>query len=209
MKEHDLTSEEKLLRLIRQKNHQGASAVSPQASDTAAVSMTAQTPPSKKAVDPLKFVTRVLAGLSAGLAVFILVKYGTAKPQEIKIASVVPEAAEPLPAAAAGEEASDLTVRPFAPYQQAMEGRDIFQAPWEKPLKEMPAAGDAAAEWSKQLKLVGILLDEEPKAIVEDLRTQQTFFLSPGEQIGNAVVEEIREDKVILRFAQEKVELVP
>ena len=89
-----------------------------------------------------------------------------------------------------------------------MGARDIFQAPWEKPAAAAPA-GSAAVELAKTLKVVGILLDAEPKAIIEDMVMKQTFFVSPGESIGNAVVSEIRQDKVILIFGQEKVELVP
>lgn len=209
MQEHPVTSEEKLLRLIRKKNHEGLSAASPPGPGAALKPMTDQAPQPKKAVDSLGAAIRVLAGLSAGMLVFILVKYGTAKPQEIKIAPVVPQAQESPEAVAAAEEPTDLAVQPFESYQRAMEGRDIFQAPWEKPVEDLPAAGGSASELSKQLKLVGILLDKDPKAILEDLATQQTFFLSPGERIGNAVVEEIREDKVILGFGKERVELVP
>lgn len=214
MKERQLSSEEKLLRLIRKKNQQGVSTSSPPALDATVKPGQGQALPLKKTVDYLRLAIRILMGLSVVFSVFILVKYGRAIFQEIKVPAVVvdpdpdgqvsPEtSSEPI------EEAVDLSVPAFESYRPAMEGRDIFQAPWEKPVVETAASGDSASELIQQLKLVGILLDNDPKAIIEDLTTQQTFFLSSGEKIRDAVVEEIREDKVILGLAQEKIELVP
>ena len=65
----------------------------------------------------------------------------------------------------------------------------------------MPAA------WIKRLKLVGVVLDQEPQAIVENRRTRQTLFLRRGDRVEGAVVKEILEGKVILTYAGQSVEL--
>ena len=224
IKGHPATSEEKLLQLIRKKNDPSARKPLVSRGDGADLSST-QTPgdgqPRKKNVDSLSLTTRILGAAAAGIFIFILINFRPAlfhpeasRPEtprdettrEIKMASADMESSGEI----IKEEASlNLEARPFEFYRQTIGSRDIFQAPWEKPLPVATGTSSSAAELAKQLKLVGILLDKDPKAIVEDLTTQQTFFLSPGERIGNAVVEEIREDKVILDFAQEKVELVP
>ncbi len=204
MKEDSLTSEEKLLRLIRKKEK--SSEVLPENHPGGRADLAEETQGPEKQMDVLALSIRILAVMACIILVFVLNKYARTPPP-------VTQAVENIPVAKEKKE-SDLSiaaveVRPFDSYQAVMEGRDIFQAPWEKPVEETPASKTSASELTKQLKLVGILLDKDPKAIVEDLSTQQTFFVSPGEQIGNAVVEEIRQDKVILIFGQEKVELVP
>ncbi|MBI5150008.1 MAG: hypothetical protein HZA28_04470 [Candidatus Omnitrophica bacterium] len=213
IKGHPLTSEEKLLQLIRKKNN--SSARKPPASpNEGADPSPARTPappeaegqPQKKDIDFLSLTTRTLGVVAVGIFIFILINFRPGTSQEVKMASVDLEgpgdtAAEEMPQA--------LDARLFEFDRQTISSRDIFQAPWEKPLPVATGASSSAVELARQLKLVGILLDKDPKAIVEDLTTQQTFFLSPGERIGSAVVAEIREDKVILDFAQERVELVP
>lgn len=216
MKEDSLTSEEKLLRLIRKKDKSSEApplalpedhpAVSPDLPDEA------QGP--EKQMDVLALSIRVLAVTACVILVLVLNKYALlrAKPPAALETSFQTQITEDISSLSGKGEESPvpaIETRSFESYKQTMAGRDVFQAPWEKPVQSAPASGASAAELSKQLKLVGILMDKDPKAIVEDLGTQQTFFVSPGERIGNAIVEEIREDKVILIFGQEKVELVP
>ncbi len=210
MKDDPVTSEEKLLRLIRKKDN--SSGARPLADRGAVPDDPLETSPtSKKQMDLLAVSTRLLAVTAFMILVFVGNKYvrreSPVAPEEPFSIQVV----EDVPVSGKQEAASipSVDVRPFESYKQAMAERDVFQAPWEKPAEVASVPGVSASELTKQLKLVGILLDKDPKAIVEDLGTQQTFFVSPGERIGNAVVAEIRPDKVILTFGQEKVELVP
>lgn len=216
MKEDSLTSEEKLLRLIRKKDKSSEALSLALPEDHPAISpgLPDEAQGLEKQMDVLALSIRVLAVTACAILFFVLNKYALLRTKP-------PAALEPSFQTQITEDTSSLSgkgeespvpaveTRSFESYKQTMEGRDVFQAPWEKPVKEIPASSASAAELAKQLKLVGILLDKDPKAIVEDLGTQQTFFVSPGEEIGNAVVGEIRQDKVILFFGQEKVELVP
>ncbi len=217
MKEDSLTSEEKLLRLIRKKDKATEASSKSFQGNQATVS---PDPPeeaqkSGKPMDVLALSIRVLAVTACIILIFLLNKYALlrTKPPEGQAVSPPMYADENISPSVKEEEegvpVAAIEVRPFDIYKPAMEGRDIFQSPWEKPAREVSTPNVSAAELAKQLKLVGILLDKDPKAIVEDIGTHQTFFVSPGEQIGNAVVGEIRSDKVILIFGQEKVELVP
>lgn len=95
-------------------------------------------------------------------------------------------------------------------YKQELERYDFFQAPWEAPA---PKAAETAAvpvyDLSKDFKLVGIVLDKKPQAIIEDLESKQTYFLHVGDSIRNAVVKEIHEGKVVFSYNGQTVELVP
>ena len=216
MKEDSLTSEEKLLRLIRKKDKSSEALSLALPEDHPAVSpgLPGEAQGPEKQMDVLALSIRVLAVTACVILLFVLNKYALlrTKPPAALEPSFQAQITEDISSPSGKGEESPvraIETRSFESYQQTMEGRDVFQAPWEKPVQAAPAPGASAVELSKQLKLVGILMDKDPKAIVEDLGAQQTFFVSPGERIGNAIVEEIREDKVILIFGQEKVELVP
>ncbi len=216
MKDDSLTSEEKLLRLIRKKDKFSAAsaALSVQENQGAILSDSAgATQTDEKKMDVLALFIRVLAVLAGIILIFVLTKYTRSQPPPLPAVSAQLQPAGNISAVPSREDEElpvpALEARPFESYKQTMGGRDVFQAPWEKPAVAVAAPNTSASELAKQLKLVGIMLDKDPKAIVEDLATQQTFFVSPGEKIGNVIVSEILEDKVILIFGQEKVELVP
>ena len=101
------------------------------------------------------------------------------------------------------------SVRPFPFYRDKIKQRNIFEAPWEKVKEGVDITAKAAVDISQQLRLIGIVLDQDPKAIVEDLKGKQTVFLSEGEFWGEIQLEEIRADRVIFVTHDEKVELVP
>lgn len=208
MKEEPLTSEEKLLRLIRKKSKSVEADRMPfqERHPTVSPDMPEPAQKAEKPMDPLALSIRALAIAAGVILIIVLVKYSRMKPLAEQTASAIPVAEDIVPAESPVQA---FDVPPFDFYKQSMDGRDIFQAPWERPVSAAIVSGASAAELTRQLKLVGILLDKDPKAIVENLGTQQTFFVSPGESIGNAVVSEIQQDKVILIFGQEKVELVP
>ena len=209
MKEDSLTSEEKLLRLIRKKDKSSETSSLPFQGNHATISPDLPGPAQTtgKPIDPLALAIRILVVMAGFILIFVVAKYGKTKPPAEQPAFLGSAVADKVPAPEVSRPSFDI--HPFDAYKKTMEGRDIFQSPWEKPVAAVSASNASAAELVKQLKLVGILLDKDPKAIVEDLGTRQTFFVSPGEKIGSAIVSEVREDKVILIFGQEKVELVP
>lgn len=209
MGEH-ITSEEKLLRLIRKKDKAAAPANRPaQGMDARGAGRKSEERPAGK--DSLALWNRILVILIIGIWAVILARYSS----EEKHRSMKPQSALVDSLDSAGKDTPDSTplgvveAKPFEFYAGKIEGRDVFEAPWEKPALDSQAPADPALGLSKRLKVVGILLDEDPKAIIEDLETKQTFFLSPKERMGDIVVDEIREDKVIVIFNEEKVELTP
>ena len=85
--------------------------------------------------------------------------------------------------------------------------RNLFQPLGNKIETGTPALKKAIPALHKRIKLIGILLDDDSKAIVEDLQEKQTHFLSQGESIGTIQLEAIREDKVIFDDNGKKIEL--
>ena len=102
--------------------------------------------------------------------------------------------------------------KPYAVYQEQVAKRDIFQSPLFQGAKtdntNPSLAVSSVPELTKNLKLVGIILDKISEAIIEDVDAGQTFFLKKGEQIRGATVDDIKENTVILLYKDERVELV-
>ncbi len=98
-------------------------------------------------------------------------------------------------------------------YAQTIGKRDIFNlAP---PAASVPAVQvsveqkQQAVEFVRNLKLVGIVLDKTPLAIIENLQTQDTIFLNKGGKLGDAVLEDIQEDKIVMKYKGQRIEIVP
>ena len=101
--------------------------------------------------------------------------------------------------------------KPYSVYREEVTKRDIFQSPLFQGAKTEnpnPSGASSVPELTKNLKLVGIILDNVSEAIIEDIDAGQTFFLKKGEQIRGALVEDIKENKVILQYKDQRVELV-
>ena len=209
MEERDVTSEERLLKLIRKKNPgSGSVALEEPHGETpsTAVFGAEELKKVRLPVGFLKIINLVLLVLCIGLLGSFIYRY-----LQLKNAVLVSTAALSVKTKEDSVllEASAKTIKPFEVYAKDIDSRDLFLSPWEKENPGDSAATGLGIDLGKDLKLVGIVLDKDPKAIIEDLRSNQTIFLSKGERIGEAVVSEIREDKVILIYNEEKVELKP
>ena len=94
-------------------------------------------------------------------------------------------------------------------YEETVKARDVFLPFGERTRADTAALEKALPALHQRIKLIGILVDNDSKAIIEDLQEKQTHFLSRGETIGTALLEDIREDKVIFLYDNEHVELAP
>jgi len=108
--------------------------------------------------------------------------------------------------------ATDITtmqVKSFVVYEEGIKARNLFE-PLQNGLKpDSRILQKALPALHKRIKLIGILMDSDSKAIVEDLKEKQTHFLSKGESLGSAVLEDIQEDKVLFKYANEIIEMTP
>ncbi|MDP2939552.1 MAG: hypothetical protein Q8O13_05715 [Candidatus Omnitrophota bacterium] len=99
---------------------------------------------------------------------------------------------------------------PLDYYSKQIAKRDIFKSPLEKEQpSDQTSVNATLQELIANLRLTGIILDKQPQAIIEDTKTKKTYFLNKGDYIGDIKVEEIQESKVILIYQEEKIELVP
>ena len=165
--ERPVSSEEKLLKLIRKP---------PAAKQPIKV----EEKNKKTQVDFLGLGNRLLLFSILGLAVYIAIDYFVLKPQRNgqDISAGILNDAGPVKSEVNIEEKS------FSFYQGEFERRNIFLFPWEKTDQNQVGEVQPAADLQMLIKISGILTGVSPQVIVEDIKTQQTFFLSPREPLG-------------------------
>lgn len=93
----------------------------------------------------------------------------------------------------------------FESYTQEIKDRRIFGNAASASQIQAPAAIDA--DIVKDITLVGILAGDNPQAVIEDKKTQKTFYLTKGQFIGEIQIDDILEGKVILNYRGQKYEL--
>ena len=204
-----ITAEEKLLKLIRKKKD-SASAASGDSNQTSSNPLEQK----KKGleVDFLTILNRLFILLIVAISVYIIGHYLMRKEESVPLAN----GEKKLRSGDIEERTSRVValseLKPFDMYQGKIMTRDIFLSPWEKQRTNdafganNPASPSAL---SQQLKIVGIVLDQDPKAILEDIKSQQTFFVSEGEEVMGATLKQIQEDKLIFIYNGQRVELTP
>ena len=62
-------------------------------------------------------------------------------------------------------------------------------------------------EMDSKLRLQGIFVGTNPQAIIEDTKSKQVYFLSPGERIGEIELKELLPGKVKLDYYGQETEL--
>ena len=95
--------------------------------------------------------------------------------------------------------------------QERPAGRDLFALQtWEVKESPDPAAAPmlSSAQWSANLRLVGILLGENAQAVVEDIQERQTHFLHAGDEFRDARVIAIEKDRLRLTWHGQEIVLV-
>ncbi len=115
------------------------------------------------------------------------VEVGSASPTPLELPSLSASASHPLFAAPL-EATATPTVTP-------------------QPVGRTPPS-DSAKGLSARLTLMGIVAGDPPQAIIEDAQTKKTFFVTPGQPVvDGAMLEQVLDNRVILDFDGEKIEL--
>lgn len=156
----------------------------------------------------LKIGTRGLVFLSIGLVGYILFSFFVFSDGHLSDAPVEKEAdvKEVVP-----EKITLLSIKDFSLYAETIKSRDIFKLPYGTKEANGASVGSTDSlsnEVAGNFKVVGIILDEEPQAIIEDLQNKDTLFLSIGQKVGTAVLEDVQEGKVIFQYNGQRLELV-
>jgi len=201
--EKEATSEEKLLRLLRKKKSI-SSAPLPEEKRTAAVGVI-ESKDTKARIDLLKWINRLLFVICLVIIAYIVNSYVLTKgsaslflTQEIQ-----PKVKEKDVRVSTKEDAQT-----FDFYAQTIHRRNLFLPPWEKDQGENKVAEASNSDLEKDIRLVGIVLDKNPKAIVEDVKSEDTSFLSIGDEIRGAKLIEVLEGKAIFDYNGQKVEII-
>ena len=97
--------------------------------------------------------------------------------------------------------------KPYSYYGEDIEKRDIFRPSFQAVSRETTVGGETLKEFRKDLNLLGIVTGKNPQAIIEDKKEGKTHFVNKGDSIGVLRVEEIREDRVILNYQGEQLDL--
>jgi len=202
----EVSSEEKLLNLIRKKNP--GQKKEPKAKAEGSTSSSS----GESFTNPSGLLMKGLAVLSLALLVYIAGnRFFVKQPPQI---ALLPESQEETSAEDIGKILAEP--KPFDVYAQTLNQRDIFASPFQRAVVESqpgaliePAPASAAFDLSQNYKVVGIMVDKDPKVVVEDVRNQRTLFLSSGDELEGGKLQEIRDGKAIFLFNGQQVELAP
>lgn len=104
--------------------------------------------------------------------------------------------------------AADLPVgrlKPFEFYLEGVRDKQIFGTAVPAQASIPPAAVGAAVAGS--INLVGIISGENPQAVIEDKLTHKTYYVSRGQMAGDFLVEDIGEGKIVMNYLGQRFEL--
>ncbi len=99
-------------------------------------------------------------------------------------------------------------VKPLESYLEGLKSRQIFAAS-SLPEGALPTSAPVTntLDLFKDISLVGIISSSPPQAVIEDKKTQKTYYLSKGQSMGDLKVDDIQEGKVVLNYLGTKYEL--
>jgi len=98
------------------------------------------------------------------------------------------------------------TLRPLEYYTSVVGKRGLFKPP-ETSKKDPAEVPLAIKQMVKNLNLVGIIKDEEYQVVIEDRRAKEIHSVYKGDFIGEIMIEDIFEDKVILSYGGDTIDL--
>ena len=145
----------------------------------------------------LKLLQRILGGMSLAMIVAIPLDYGWL---EMSQHAVVGAGFIPAPTDGAVEKKWE----PFEAYQSVFEKSALFGNPVSA---GAPVIKATIQELVKDYRLKGTIITGDPEAIMENAKTQQTFFLKKGQALGELTVKEIKEGVVVLGYLGEEARL--
>lgn len=96
-------------------------------------------------------------------------------------------------------------IKPYEFYLAGIRDRQIFSSPTAQ--ETAGTVSGVNVDLMKDISLVGIISGENPQAVIEDKKTQKTYYVTKGQFIGEFAVEDIREGKIILNYKGQRYEL--
>ena len=196
----NISPEEKLLRLIKDPKKAPLPGMAIGAAQTARRKFSFSFRPGSSPADLQKYALALLAAAIVYLVVAL------ARPF-FGFRKITLEAGAGRPAEQNATVASE-EVKPFDFYAAPLMGRNIFvDYGTAAPSSEGAVVQVAAADMVKDISLVGIIMGENPQAVIEDKAAQRTIYVSKGQSIREMQIDDIQEGKIILSHKGEKFEL--
>lgn len=100
---------------------------------------------------------------------------------------------------------SKIAKKSFDYYLAKIKDRQIFNV--VKPQETARPQSSADLNLIQDLTLVGVISGENPQVIIEDKKSQKTYYLTKGQSLGQFQIEDIQEGKAILSYEGQKFEL--
>lgn len=100
------------------------------------------------------------------------------------------------------QESAEL--QPLPQYLTSLSSHSLFGIP-EK--EKSSSIGNSIKELTRNFRLQGIVVLEQPEAILNDAGSQKTFFVKQGERLGELTLKAILADSVVLVYGDEKIEI--
>lgn len=220
----EFSPEERLLRLIRGKKRDESKSTPEKAESSAEIPSTTgiqnmkYSPPVNKTVADewryFKFFNLALVIMLVVVIMFYifdLVSSNLERPTFGRLHKSEGASRPPRPAISGPQNAKlEAQPAPFSTYAEVIGKRELFKPPKSETVKEKPTAQktESASDKLKYLSLIGIIGGERPQAVIEDKKDKKTYFLNKGQTVSGMKVEDILEDRIILEFDGEKIELV-
>jgi hypothetical protein len=146
----------------------------------------------------------VLLGLEAAYLILQLMR-----PFPVVQVPVVPVVPTPPPVAPTSE--TPPASLPDMPSMAASATRPLFAPPAHMPSPTGPsstAPSVAAKALAARLSLMGIIAGDPAQAIIEDVQTKKTYFVTVGQAVvDGAILRSVLDHRVILELEGEKIEL--
>jgi len=101
----------------------------------------------------------------------------------------------------------EAAVNNDVPVPDSLPERNLFKIPVAASPATPQVADGSSYERLKNFSLKGIIAGDKPQAIIEDSRSQKSYFLFKGESVNDIKVEDIQSDRVILKVNGEVLEL--
>lgn len=153
-------------------------------------------------------INRILLAIFLILGVYLLADFLITSPNRIEKRILAPLAPKEIKGVALG--VSDKTpaegrFKPISYYSEPVKSRNLFTTAASKTEQVRPSP--SFLEMVSKLKLQGIISGANPQAVIEDTKTKQVYFLSPGERISEMELKEILPGKVKLNYYGQELEL--
>jgi len=145
----------------------------------------------------LPFLNKALIGILSIMIIYLVFDF---------VSTILPRNAVVLPATYVEEKETSLAkLSPLGYYLDRIGGKELFNS---QRIELVKAKGGVLPEEPHAgLKLVGVDWGGNPVALIEDTKTQKTYFVKKGESVKDLKVMEIFRDRVKLRYDNKVVEL--